>query len=123
MGIIQLENPPKSKEAIKAKLKESEAYWQLRLKIIEPFGMNLICEYLELTGEKRLLNNERSGRETLIVEGLGSLLVPIQCHTLWGQDYGNLVFVSLTLSKCLDSSQKPGWKALWDGGIDSKLLA
>ena len=26
MGIIQLENPPKSKEAIKAKLKESEAY-------------------------------------------------------------------------------------------------
>ena len=42
-------------------LKESEAYWQLRqlrLKTIEPFGMNLICEYLELTGEKGLLNNE-----------------------------------------------------------------
>ena len=58
MGIIQLENPPKSKEAIKAKLKESEAYWQLRLKTIEPFGMNLICEYLELTGEKGLLSNE-----------------------------------------------------------------
>ena len=57
MGIIQLENPPKSKEAIKAKLKESEAYWQLRLKTIEPFRMNLICEYLELTGEKGLLNN------------------------------------------------------------------
>ena len=34
MGIIQLENPPKGKEAIKAKLKESEAYWQLRLKTI-----------------------------------------------------------------------------------------
>ena len=58
MGIIQLENPPKSKEAIKAKLKESEAYWQLRLKTIEPFGINLICEYLELTGEKGLLINE-----------------------------------------------------------------
>ena len=58
MGIRQLENPLKSKEAIKAKLKESEAYWQLRLKTIEPFGMNLICEYLELTGEKGLLNNE-----------------------------------------------------------------
>ena len=58
MGIIQLENPPKNKEAIKAKLKESEAYWQLRLKTIEPFGMNLIWEYLELTGEKGLLNNE-----------------------------------------------------------------
>ena len=58
MGIIQLENPPKSKEAIKAKLKESEAYWQLWLKTIEPFGMNLICEYLELTGEKGILNNE-----------------------------------------------------------------
>ena len=80
MGIIQLENPPKSKEAIKAKLKESEAYRQLRLKTIEPFGMNLICEYLELTGEKGLLNNEWSGRETLIVEGLGSILVPTQCH-------------------------------------------
>ena len=58
IGIIQLENPPKRKEAIKAKLKGSEAYWQLRLKTIEPFGMNLICEYLELTGEKGLLNNE-----------------------------------------------------------------
>ena len=58
MGIIQLDNPSKSKEAIKAKLKESEAYWQLRLKTIEPFGMNLIGEYLELTGEKGLLNNE-----------------------------------------------------------------
>ena len=58
MGIRQLENPRKSKETIKAKLKESEAYWQLRLKTIEPFGMNLICEYLELTGEKGLLNNE-----------------------------------------------------------------
>ena len=34
MGIIQIENPPKSKEAIKAKLKESEAHWQLRLKTI-----------------------------------------------------------------------------------------
>ena len=55
MGIIQLENPPKSKEAIKAKLKESEAHWQLRLKTIEPFGMSLICEYLELTGETGLL--------------------------------------------------------------------
>ena len=54
MGIIQLENPPK----IKAKLKESEAYWQLRLKTIEPFGMNLIWEYLELIGERGLLNNE-----------------------------------------------------------------
>ena len=80
MGIIQLENPPKSKEATKAKLKESEAFWQLRLKTIEPFGMNLICEYLELTGEKGLLNNESSGRETLMVEGLGSFLVPTQCH-------------------------------------------
>ena len=58
MGIIQLENPPKRKEAIKAKLKESEAYWQLRLNTIEPFGMNLICEDLELTGEKGLLNNK-----------------------------------------------------------------
>ena len=58
MGIKQLENLPKSKEAIRAKLKESEAYWQLRLKTIGPFGMNLICEYLELTGEKGLLNNE-----------------------------------------------------------------
>ena len=28
----------------------------------------------------------------------------------------------LTLSKCLDLAQKPGWKALWDGGIDSKIL-
>ena len=57
MGIIQFENP-KSKEAIKAKPKESEAYWHLRLKTIEPFGMNLISEYLELTGEKELLDNE-----------------------------------------------------------------
>ena len=46
MGIIQLQNPPKSKKAIKAKLKESEAHWQIRLKTTEPFGMNLICEYL-----------------------------------------------------------------------------
>ena len=38
--------------------KESEAYWQSRIKTIEPFGMNLICEHLELTGEKGLLNNE-----------------------------------------------------------------
>ena len=52
MGIIQLEKPPKSREAIKAKLKESEACWQLRLKTIEPFVMNLICEHLESTREK-----------------------------------------------------------------------
>ena len=45
MGTIQLENPPISKDAIKAKLNKSEAYWQLRLKTIESFGMNLICEY------------------------------------------------------------------------------
>ena len=61
---------------------------------------------------------------TLIAEGLGSILVPTQCHAQWGRDYGNLVFVVLILSKCLlDLAQKPGWKALWDGGIDHKLLA
>ena len=44
MGIIQPENPPKSKEEIKAKLKESQAYWQLRHKTIEQFRIDLICE-------------------------------------------------------------------------------
>ena len=38
MGIIQLENPQKNKEAIKAKLKESEVYWQLRLKQLNHLG-------------------------------------------------------------------------------------
>ena len=58
IGIIQLINPPKGRRQLRTKLKESEGHWQLRLKTIEPFGMNLICEYLELTGEKGLLDTE-----------------------------------------------------------------
>ena len=47
MGIVQLENPPRSKTDLKERLIEFEDYWQIKLQAIEPYGMNTILEYLE----------------------------------------------------------------------------
>ena len=47
MGIVQLENPPRSKADLKKRLIEFEGYWQIKLQTIEPYGMNTILEYLE----------------------------------------------------------------------------
>ena len=47
MGIVQLENPPRSKADLKKRLIEFEGYWQIKLQTIEPYGMNTILKYLE----------------------------------------------------------------------------
>ena len=47
MGIVQLENPPRSKADLKKRLIEFEGYWQIKLQTIEPYGMNTVLEYLE----------------------------------------------------------------------------
>ena len=47
MGIVQLENPPRSKADLKKRLIEFEGYWQIKLQTIEPSGMNTGLEYLE----------------------------------------------------------------------------
>ena len=47
MGIVQLENPPRSKADLKKRLIEFEGYWQIKLQAIEPYGMNTILKYLE----------------------------------------------------------------------------
>ena len=47
MGIVQLENPPRSKADLKKRLTEFEGYWQIKLQKIEPYGMSRILEYLE----------------------------------------------------------------------------
>ena len=52
MGIVQLENPPRSKADLKKRLIESEGCWQIKLQTIEQYGMNTILEYLEAKGGK-----------------------------------------------------------------------
>ena len=47
MGIVQLENPPKTPKALKARLIESEGYWQVKLQTLEPYGLNSINEFQE----------------------------------------------------------------------------
>ena len=47
MGIVQLENPHRSKADLKKRLIEFGGYWQIKLQTIEPYGMNTILEYLE----------------------------------------------------------------------------
>ena len=42
MGIVQLENPPKTPRALKARLIEFEGYWQVKLQTLEPYGSNSI---------------------------------------------------------------------------------
>ena len=52
MGIVQLENPPRSKADLKNRLIEFEGYWQIKLQTIELYGMNTILEYLGAKGGK-----------------------------------------------------------------------
>ena len=47
MGIVQLENPPKTPNELKARLIESEGYWQVKLQTLEPYGLNPINEFQE----------------------------------------------------------------------------
>ena len=47
MGIVQLENPPKTPKALKARLIEFEGYWQVKLQTLEPYGLNSINELQE----------------------------------------------------------------------------
>ena len=49
MGIVQLENPPKTPKALKARLIEFEGYWQVKLQTLEPYGLNPINEFQEQT--------------------------------------------------------------------------
>ena len=46
-GIVQLENPPKTPKALKARLIEFEGYWQVKLQTLEPYGLNSINEFQE----------------------------------------------------------------------------
>ena len=47
MGIVQLENPPRSRADLKKRLIEFEGYWQIKSQTMEPYGMNTVLEYLE----------------------------------------------------------------------------
>ena len=47
MGIVQLENPPKTLKVLKARLIEFEDYWQVKLQTLEPYGLNAINEFQE----------------------------------------------------------------------------
>ena len=47
MGIVQLENPPKTPKALKARLIEFEGYWQVKLQTLEPYGLNSINDFTE----------------------------------------------------------------------------
>ena len=47
MGIVQLESPPKTPKALKARLIEFEGYWQVKLQTLEPYGLNSINEFQE----------------------------------------------------------------------------
>ena len=44
MGTVQLENPPKNKNAKVKMLKEFEGYWQVKVRTIKPHGMNDVNE-------------------------------------------------------------------------------
>ena len=44
MGIVQTENPPRNREKLKQRLRESEGFWQVNLNTIKPFRMNSINE-------------------------------------------------------------------------------
>ena len=44
MGTVQLEHPPKTPKALKARLIELEGFWQVRLQTVEPYGLNSIYE-------------------------------------------------------------------------------
>ena len=50
MGMVQLENPPRSKADLKKRLTEFEGYWQIKPQTVEPYGMNTILEYLQAKG-------------------------------------------------------------------------
>ena len=52
MRIVQLENPRK---ALKARLIEFEGYWQVKLRTLEPYGLNSINEFLEKMKEIGML--------------------------------------------------------------------
>ena len=41
IGIAQLEDRPRSKDALKTRLTEFEGYWQFQLGMISPKGMNV----------------------------------------------------------------------------------
>ena len=47
VGTVQLENPPKTPKALKARLIEFEGYWQVKLQTLEPCGLNSINEFQE----------------------------------------------------------------------------
>ena len=47
MGIVQLENPPKTSKALKARLIEFEYYWQVKLQTLELYGLDSINEFQE----------------------------------------------------------------------------
>ena len=55
MGIVQLGNPPKEPKALKARLIESEGYWQVKLQTLAPYGLNSINEFIEQMKEIRTL--------------------------------------------------------------------
>ena len=72
MGIVQLENPPRSKADLKKRLIEFEGYWQIKLQTIEPYGMNTVLEYLEANKRGKV---EASFRVRLVAaRGLGHRL-------------------------------------------------
>ena len=71
MGIVQLENPPRSKADLKKRLTEFEGYWQIKLQTIEPYGMNTILEYLKQKGGRWKLP---SGIKSVAARGLGHRL-------------------------------------------------
>ena len=47
MGIMQLENPPKNKNAKVKMMKEFELYWHVKVGTIKPHGMNEVNELKE----------------------------------------------------------------------------
>ena len=69
MGIVQLENPPRSKADLKKRLIEFDGYWQIKLQTIEPYVMNTILKYLEAKKGGRWKLPSESDRWRIMVLG------------------------------------------------------
>ena len=52
MGIVKTENPPRNREKLKQRLRESEGFWQVNLNTIKPFWMNSINEWNRIAQRK-----------------------------------------------------------------------
>ena len=53
MGIVRIENPPGTKNALKKMLADFEGYWQVKLQTMEPWGMNLKDEFFNVNYDDR----------------------------------------------------------------------